>query len=57
MKLNEDGRYGAMQTNGKWNGMLGELIDLQADIAAAATTITSERYEQIQFSLEFSLRI
>lgn len=44
LKLSEDGKFGSVDAAGKWNGMIGEVIDGRTHIAAAAITITAERY-------------
>lgn len=65
MKLNEqqkdeirivkDGKYGAENPNAVagWDGMVGELIRHEADIAVASMTITAERERVIDFSKPF----
>ncbi|CAG7820788.1 unnamed protein product [Allacma fusca] len=49
----KDGHYGADNHNGEWDGMVGELIRREADIAIAALTISSERERVIEFSKPF----
>lgn len=44
LKVNEAGMYGSMDRNGKWNGLIGELVDGKSHVAAGAMTITAERY-------------
>lgn len=39
--------------NGSWNGVVGELIRHEADIAVAPLTITSQRERAIEFSTPF----
>ena len=45
------------QVNGsdtkKWNGMVGEVIDGQADLIVAALTINNERAQWLEFSKPF----
>ncbi|XP_041823095.1 glutamate receptor ionotropic, kainate 5-like isoform X1 [Melanotaenia boesemani] len=53
IKLVDDGLYGAPEPNGSWTGMVGELINRKADLAAAGFTITSEREKVIDFSKPF----
>lgn len=55
MRIVKDGKYGAENPNvaGGWDGIVGELIRREADIAIAATTITSERERVIDFSKPF----
>ncbi|KAF6118881.1 glutamate ionotropic receptor kainate type subunit 1 [Phyllostomus discolor] len=40
IKLVPDGKYGAQDDRGEWNGMVKELIDHRADLAVAPLTIT-----------------
>ncbi|KAL5004946.1 hypothetical protein ScPMuIL_018402 [Solemya velum] len=48
-----DGRYGSLKADGNWTGMIGELQNKDADIAAAPLTITSKRMEAVDFSHPF----
>ena len=52
IKLVDDGYHGTL-VNGKWNGIIGELVDKKADLAVAALTITSLREQFIDFSEPF----
>lgn len=54
----KDGKYGAESANspGGWDGIVGELIRHEADIAIASMTITSERERVIDFSKPFSMK-
>ncbi|XP_036449582.1 glutamate receptor ionotropic, delta-1 [Colossoma macropomum] len=55
-----DGKYGSPQSNGSWNGMIGELIKKRADLAISAITITPERENVVDFSkryLDYSVGI
>lgn len=51
-KLVSDGKYG-VQVNGTWNGMIGELIRNESDIAIVDLTITSKREEAVDFTQPF----
>lgn len=55
MRLVKDGGYGAENPNvrGGWDGMVGELVRREADIAIAPMTITAERERVIDFSKPF----
>ncbi|XP_076446347.1 glutamate receptor-like [Babylonia areolata] len=53
IRLVRDGQYGAPQGNGSWNGMIGELIRHEADIAFAPLTITSDREKVLDFTKPF----
>lgn len=48
-----DGRYGALTDNGTWNGMVGELNQKKADIAAAPLTVTEVREKTVDFMMPF----
>ncbi|XP_029691475.1 glutamate receptor ionotropic, delta-1 isoform X1 [Takifugu rubripes] len=48
-----DGKYGSALPNGSWNGMIGELIGKQADLAISAITITPERESVVDFSKRY----
>ena len=39
--------------NGNWNGLVGELVRHEADIAVAPLTISSQRERAIEFSMPF----
>ena len=45
----DDGYHGAI-VNGKWNGIVSELIDKKADLAVAALTINFQREQVIDFT-------
>jgi len=49
---NPDKRYG-QNVGGTWNGMIGEVISGEADIALADMTITSTREEAVDFTHPF----
>ncbi|XP_041534500.1 glutamate receptor ionotropic, kainate 1 isoform X7 [Microtus oregoni] len=53
VKLVPDGKYGAQNDKGEWNGMVKELIDHRADLAVAPLTITYVREKVIDFSKPF----
>jgi hypothetical protein len=55
IRIVKDGKYGAENPNspGGWDGVVGELIRHEADIAIASMTITSERERVIDFSKPF----
>ncbi|XP_044734636.1 glutamate receptor 1-like [Chrysoperla carnea] len=55
LRIVKDGKYGAEnpEMKGGWDGMVGELIRNEADIAIASMTITSERERVIDFSKPF----
>uniref|UniRef100_T1IJ46 Glutamate receptor ionotropic, kainate 2 n=1 Tax=Strigamia maritima TaxID=126957 RepID=T1IJ46_STRMM len=47
-----DGRYGDNRS-GKWNGMIGELMQRKADVVVADLTITQSRQEAVDFTIPF----
>ncbi|XP_064645071.1 probable glutamate receptor [Lineus longissimus] len=53
LKLVRDGKYGSPGPDGKWNGMIGEIKSGEADLAAAALTMTSLRRAHIDYSYPF----
>ncbi|XP_050502337.1 glutamate receptor ionotropic, kainate 2-like isoform X3 [Diabrotica virgifera virgifera] len=53
-ELQADGKYGILnKVTGKWDGMMGEIIDGRADLAITDLTITSERESAVDFSEPF----
>ncbi|KAK9710764.1 Receptor family ligand binding region [Popillia japonica] len=55
IRIVKDGSYGAEnpEVKGGWDGMVGELVRQEADVAIAPMTITSERERVIDFSKPF----
>ncbi|XP_062861752.1 glutamate receptor ionotropic, delta-1-like [Trichomycterus rosablanca] len=56
----EDGKYGSLQPNGSWDGLIGELTKKKADLAISAITITPERESVVDFTkryLDYSVGI
>ena len=45
-----DGKWGAIQPDGTWNGMINLLSNQEIDIAPAPFTVTQERSTVITFS-------
>ena len=41
------------EKTGRWNGMIGELLDGSADLAIADLTITFEREAVVDFTMQF----
>ena len=52
IRLVEDGTYGSF-IDGKWNGIVSELIDKKADLAVAGLTISYQREQAIDFTKPF----
>ncbi|GFY54467.1 glutamate receptor ionotropic, kainate 2 [Trichonephila inaurata madagascariensis] len=48
----KDGKYGAFK-DGAWNGMVGELLRMEADIAVADLSITFDRESAVDFTMPF----
>lgn len=55
MRIVKDGKYGSENPSvaGGWDGIMGELIRRESDIAIASMTITSERERVVDFSKPF----
>jgi len=52
-QLVKDRAYGVKNAKGEWNGMIGEVMRGEADMAVADLTITSKREEAVDFTLPF----
>ena len=53
IRLCKDGKYGAQGPDGSWNGMIGELLRNEADLAIVDLTITRKREQVVDFTLPF----
>ncbi|XP_029850182.2 glutamate receptor ionotropic, kainate 2 isoform X1 [Ixodes scapularis] len=53
LRLVRDGSYGTRNRDGRWNGMVREIIDREADLALADLTITYSRDEAVDFTTPF----
>jgi len=53
IRLCKDEKHGSRQSNGSWDGMLGELIRNEADIAVTDLTITKAREQAVDFTYPF----
>ncbi|XP_068604972.1 probable glutamate receptor [Brachionichthys hirsutus] len=53
MHLVKDDRYGIMDASGNWNGMIGEVIRGEADLAVAPLTITATRENVVDMTTPF----
>uniref|UniRef100_A0A0F8C4Y3 Glutamate receptor n=1 Tax=Larimichthys crocea TaxID=215358 RepID=A0A0F8C4Y3_LARCR len=51
--LVKDGRYGAVDSNGNWSGMIGEVIRGEADLAVAPLTVTATREHVVDMTTPF----
>lgn len=51
--LVKDNRYGAMDASGNWNGMIGELVRGEADLAVAPLTLTAVREQHVEMTTPF----
>ncbi|XP_030578764.1 glutamate receptor U1 [Archocentrus centrarchus] len=49
----KDNRYGAMDSSGNWNGMIGEVIRGDADLAVAPLTVTAVREKFVDMTTPF----
>lgn len=48
-----DGKFGTVDEHGRWNGIMGEVINGEADLAVAPLTITKERSQAVYVSHPF----
>ncbi|XP_045912797.1 probable glutamate receptor [Micropterus dolomieu] len=53
LHLVKDSRYGAMDPSGNWNGMIGEIIRGEADLAVAPLTLTAVREQYVDMTTPF----
>ena len=54
LQLVKDGHYGSWNnTSGKWNGLIGEILAGDADLAIAPLTINYERAQAVEFTAPF----
>lgn len=53
MRLVKDGRYGQRDASGNWNGMIGEVVRGEADLAVADLTVTAGRESVVDMSKPF----
>lgn len=49
----EDGKFGDMNDNGEWNGVVRKLIDKQADIGLGSMSVMAERETVIDFTVPY----
>lgn len=48
-----DEKYGVEESDGSWNGMIGDILNGTADIALAAMTITAARDHVVDFTIRY----
>ncbi|GFS55203.1 uncharacterized protein NPIL_528831 [Nephila pilipes] len=53
--LPNDGKYGSRDNNGTWNGVIGLVQRGEADIGLAGLSITEDRWEDVDFSIPYSV--
>ncbi|XP_041129993.1 probable glutamate receptor [Polyodon spathula] len=51
--LVKDGFYGRQDAKGNWNGMVGEVVRSEADLAMASLTITATREKAVELTKPF----
>ncbi|XP_043279384.1 glutamate receptor ionotropic, kainate 3-like isoform X2 [Venturia canescens] len=51
--IESDSDYGSPGKDGKWTGMLGAIIDGEADLGISDLTITAERESAVEFTVPF----
>ncbi|XP_041955164.1 probable glutamate receptor isoform X1 [Alosa alosa] len=53
MRVVKDGRYGSQDASGNWNGVIGEVVRGEADLAVADLTVTASRESAVELSKPF----
>ncbi|XP_035237149.1 glutamate receptor U1 [Anguilla anguilla] len=53
LHLVKDGKYGSLQESGNWNGMIGEVMRGEADLAVAPLTVTAMRERVVDMTTPF----
>ncbi|XP_065176233.1 uncharacterized protein LOC135806029 [Sycon ciliatum] len=53
LRLVRDGQYGAKSPGGNWSGLVGEIVNCEADFVSAPLTISVGRSRVVDFSLPF----
>ncbi|XP_068172471.1 glutamate receptor U1 [Antennarius striatus] len=53
VQLVRDGSYGRQDESGNWNGMIGEVVRSEADLAIAPLTLTASREKVVAMSKPF----
>lgn len=53
VQLVKDGSYGRLDESGNWNGMIGEVVRGEADLAIAPLTLTATREKAVGMSKPF----
>ncbi|GAA6221985.1 glutamate receptor U1 [Lates japonicus] len=53
VQLVKDGSYGRQDDNGNWNGMIGEVVRGEADLAIAPLTLTAAREKAVGMTKPF----
>lgn len=48
-----DKKFGKQDSEGRWDGMVGELVRNEADAAVAPLTISTQRERAVEFSMPF----
>uniref|UniRef100_A0A3P8WAR0 Glutamate receptor n=1 Tax=Cynoglossus semilaevis TaxID=244447 RepID=A0A3P8WAR0_CYNSE len=51
--ISPDHKYGSLQPDGQWNGMIGELVFKRADVGLSALTITPERESVVDLTTRY----
>lgn len=53
LMTNKDGKMGSKNRNGKWNGLIGDIVEKRAQVAIGAITISAVRELDVDFSKPF----
>jgi ionotropic glutamate receptor len=51
--LVKDGKYGSHLPNGEWNGLIGELLRQEADLAVIDLSVTKSRQMAVDFTMPY----
>nr|XP_039251357.1 glutamate receptor ionotropic, delta-1-like isoform X1 [Styela clava] len=49
----KDNKYGIQKSDGSWNGLIGDVVRGEADLAIAAMTITAQREKVVDFTKRY----
>ncbi|GAB1599747.1 glutamate receptor 2-like [Argonauta hians] len=53
IRLVSDGKFGSLESDGTWSGMMGEVLNKVADVVGAPLTVTAKRQTVLDFTVPF----